>query len=814
MESWSSTLSQEFTLLIRCSHEHSKETVRYKIGELLERILYASQLTNTENANVAWTQQTFLRFDDGLLLENLRRIDWKHLCCEYDSHLRNQDSIPMSFTTARFPKNATTLDLILDSFENPNIWPCACAPALFVALWEVLCYSVNFNTAKASFVADVDFETPRSAHKLPLRHCTTPSQNRLMNHMTVHILRQNASMLRCSFWKEWSCNIFPYSIKTPRQGEIVLEMLRHWCSEFPSHRLLWLSLLSELIAALDESEDLQLQSPKTSDGCTEEVEMPKKLGNAKNNVVVSYRKRKRQTALFSFQCLHSELSDEQMERLAGRFTKSQRSIVPFSRSVNISEQEVWRHSVSSDGPGSKAEAVAAQLLQYWKIKAKCIQIMMLFSRRIVRSWAIQKPIPYRSDPIVEIFHQLLDTICKYPNSSTVRLCIVLLADICGTEEFRKELQVCCYDGYEMLLQLVWTRVTDAREINDLLVYVRYFSELIVSCSRYDDAELLFATICPFLSFLKSSFGTLTYDSVVTADYQIYLTKRIYLECFSVILECRGNMMLATALSCPPHQHQAKTLFLSLLRELSHDQPMTCYSEYFKSSSTLKGEFLVQALQNDGILRLNWSQRPECTKIIGELIPFPWVGGSCISLLETVAANLEPWLPVPWNITSTTKKMFSVFCRTNAIPPTCMNRLDSSRFCPIIETRCIMECLNDDLVVHIFSFLNYKRLVRTRSVCSSWNVIADSRSLWKSLYEYRYMPTRNEWQLVVDETQLVWKQIFINRWHAEREIRYLRCVNDPRWKVRLCNQINCLVVLKTPLMLHRHMNKHKRRLKKP
>jgi hypothetical protein len=125
------------------------------------------------------------------------------------------------------------------------------------------------------------------------------------------------------------------------------------------------------------------------------------------------------------------------------------------------------------------------------------------------------------------------------------------------------------------------------------------------------------------------------------------------------------------------------------------------------------------------------------------------------------------------------------------------------------SKCQMPMLdfcNDDLVGHFFSFLGYKRLLRMRLVCKNWKDIADNDyEFWKPLYKSRYGIEQNDLLLHDGQRALPWKQIFVDRWTAERAIRYKRDKNG--WKIRLCRRIGCLTVLTTPIRVKHHEATH-------
>jgi hypothetical protein len=119
----------------------------------------------------------------------------------------------------------------------------------------------------------------------------------------------------------------------------------------------------------------------------------------------------------------------------------------------------------------------------------------------------------------------------------------------------------------------------------------------------------------------------------------------------------------------------------------------------------------------------------------------------------------------------------------------------------------MEYLNGDLVGHVFSFLGHKRLLQMRVVCQSWKTAADSKSLWRGLYKSRFGFQQDD--PTVNAETLSWKQIFLDRLHAEKNIRFRLCTTDPSWKLRTCAYVGCLQVMTSPKQWGKHLAKHRR-----
>jgi F-box domain len=171
-------------------------------------------------------------------------------------------------------------------------------------------------------------------------------------------------------------------------------------------------------------------------------------------------------------------------------------------------------------------------------------------------------------------------------------------------------------------------------------------------------------------------------------------------------------------------------------------------------------------------------------------------------------------------------LLSACSPTNSYPPAMYDDCTDSANDIIDEVTpappAIMDHLHDDMLEHVFAFLGYKRLLRMRLVSTEWKHIADHPRLWYQLYRTRFgfvekkhtvddtttNNNNNSADQLPNENEPVWKQFFMERWLAEREIRF-QYHRKSDWKVRLCRHLGCLQVLKSPLQERRHDSKHER-----
>jgi F-box-like len=774
--------------LIRCSHEYTEDSLRCNLQKSLPNILLASQVRERDDRISQKAGGSIRRFDEVSLRSHLRRIDWKQLCSEHNTFHGGHD---LSSKSSNGITKPTTLDMLLECFENPCIWPSACIASLFCVLGDVLCNDDCFRNVLTNSFVHIE-----KIDKAPLEKLAewTPAQYRIFTHMTEKILNRNSYMLNNAFWT----NVQHLTrISTPYQGEITFRMLRHWYVEFPDCKMVLLSLLAKLMASLDAYED-SLVEATTNVKKGEPSTASKHVDDINNEKY--YLKRKREHSIFNYQYLHGELSEDQLDnldRLTGKWNQTSCDNI-------VNNQDTWRAPNTS----------ATSLLDLWKLRAKCIHLLLTWARRITSSWTIQKPVPFQSDPLVAIFHELLDTISTHPNSWTVRLSPILLAELFRVDDFKNGIYCCRNDGHEILLQLVWMRATNGTKISEVTIFIRYFAELIAVCSRYDDRETLFAAINPLLLYIADAFPAHTLITTSRHDPQRYRdTRQIYRTCFAFILSSRGNILIspsssATSLCSEPIQ-QAEKLLIKLITQFSlkFDQ----YYDWIDSSMSKSDcNRLVRCLKRNGILGLDSTVKIIDGKHKNDISPltraepyfdFPWFNSHPTGKFESMLRRLDLWLPHKQKGVDF-KTVLSHYGAKNMLQ-SFLVKADSKL--GTMEHTCITDFLQDDLTLTIFSFLPYKRLAQMRLICVNWKELADKQSLWYSLYIRRFKP--KDQVLPMEKNDINWKKLYIDRRKAERSIRFRTCRKDFSWKVRLCNHISCLVVLTSPTMMLNHFKKH-------
>jgi F-box-like len=117
--------------------------------------------------------------------------------------------------------------------------------------------------------------------------------------------------------------------------------------------------------------------------------------------------------------------------------------------------------------------------------------------------------------------------------------------------------------------------------------------------------------------------------------------------------------------------------------------------------------------------------------------------------------------------------------------------------------CEIDAFDSNILVTIFSFLNYKRLLQMRIVCKIFMDVADCDKLWQYLYAKKFKYPEDAESLKEINDIHCWKNCFKNRLIAEQEF-WSSCKSIPNgFTKRLCSHINCFKVLSSAKALECH-----------
>jgi hypothetical protein len=440
--------------------------------------------------------------------------------------------------------------------------------------------------------------------------------------------------------------------------------------------------------------------------------------------------------------LHGELSDDDKSRLAMSIA-NKRKLSPRPPPTPYLKS-ILTARVDSNVGYAPAEQAGDRL----RLRSKCINTFVATCQKSNRA-------------APSLLRSVLDDMApSLVGSPSVRLCVLLLVDHQQNNTNGKF-------GYSQLCQYWWSRIR-VHDCSNASLYLLAYAELIVESSYFDSYDTCASAVSPLLDHLRQC-------CTPEQDPNRRESARPYLRCLTYILSRRGAMLGTLS----------ELKLSSLLARLSvvFDQP----SDWIGSNiAPDERERTMQTLQLAGILGVcDDIEATVCEPVVLGLSPDQVAFPPSICIRN--AARQIPVVPL---------SLFSMFSPVNEAPPKPLGAGASVQI-------PMMEYVNEDILHHLFSFFGYKRIVRMRKVCREWRSVADSNLLWRSAYRSRYGILPDD-KLAQSETA-PWKDYFMNKWLAEREIGFSRSKNG--WKVRLCGFVECTHVLKSRKQLQNHHVTH-------
>jgi hypothetical protein len=331
-------------------------------------------------------------------------------------------------------------------------------------------------------------------------------------------------------------------------------------------------------------------------------------------------------------------------------------------------------------------------------------------------------------------------------------------------------------GYRKMLDMLWLRVDAA---NDPCACLSFYVELLIESSIFDDKTALATATRP----LCDRVGRMILHR---EDQTVWPHAHIALHCLAFLLAYRGRMLVQL-----PE-------FVFLLAQLSNEYPSPEQWLLVNTISAPERLKLLTSLRESGVFGIE-------IELENNELPKKCSGS---------------WFYDPYrNSTIRTCSMFTGFASSGLLSSWNSKNSDPEISCglqinqpPHSDTkgRIALHDLGDDVLREVFAFLGFKRIVFNRQVCKRWKGIGDDEfNTWKPLYIGRFGVDLED-PLLSEACTLPWKKLFIERWKAEKEIRFKRDKNGWRW--RLCRRIGCLTVHSSPSRLLKHQSTHKINLK--
>lgn len=363
---------------------------------------------------------------------------------------------------------------------------------------------------------------------------------------------------------------------------------------------------------------------------------------------------------------------------------------------------------------------------------------------------------------------------RNPGSSSLRLCVVLLADS-------------LHQGYEYLVDYLWVLYEQRPPLGETAM--RLYSELIVDCAYFDNVDTCWKALQPLLrhvtSFCES--GRLETEST--------LRVRSLLRCLSYIICYRRHTLISLESN---HEWQSFMTMLSLSFGdaewwISRDMNPV---ERAEALSTLKALGILSFLVDDS--GSGTAEVAHNTKISSQQSwPFPEMQRIRSAYLRMGSSIVQDgFLSAP-----------NLRLSISPIPDYVRRSDKDSTVAPI------MDYLNNDSLRTIFSFFGYKRLTKACTVCKAWKSLIESEVVWHQAYMSRF-PIRAGNESIFESTGSPlgsWKTLLANKVLAEKALRFKR--HSSGWKHRTCGHVGCLMVLKSPAQMEKHYRAHEKRKRK-
>jgi len=450
--------------------------------------------------------------------------------------------------------------------------------------------------------------------------------------------------------------------------------------------------------------------------------------------------------------------------------------------------------------------------------------------------------------IPQSFRLILNEVTNHPQSASLRLCTVMMAEYLGIEK-----------GYMALLDNLLkyyldNLVTRKCMLNPIEVnYVlNTYCEVVAECNVFDDANVCWNGVRPLVIL------ALELDSVIKQDpsadkitnavkysddgfisricrmelgrlrdssHTLEVTVNYLLRCIGYLLVRRKSVLFHCQV--PTETKSSLNACVVHCSEVFGDQKFWTHDKMTESERTQ----LIFTLQFIGVLsfvEINYSDddsidpkqsnedqlrtinnkdkyeewpipeqsnedqlRTISTKDKYEEWPF-----AAISSMRAALVRIGPKVKSPLIFTR-------IISDDNADNPQTITKKNGRQREDSMVGEPLMDYIDNDPLRVIFSFFGYKQLVRMTSVCKKWNEIGNENQFWRNFYIKRFKSIFPEDHLLVEPSIREsfiqryclrdWRRIFDKKWLKERSLRgKFTKIGRSLWKRKVCNMIGCLV----------------------
>jgi hypothetical protein len=380
---------------------------------------------------------------------------------------------------------------------------------------------------------------------------------------------------------------------------------------------------------------------------------------------------------------------------------------------------------------------------------------------------------------------LLQVTCQQYHSPCLRVCLLLVANALGRNSPVRYLTVVktCWSQYLQTKNSKWLRI---------------YSEWIVECALFDDRDACWEALRPLAQYIISKGSSLSEPGIYS--------------CMAFVLSRRCRLFQSYA----DDMHAEFRELVTNLTLYHGDSKCWVHPEMM----TEERQRTLETLERVGILGLLDLDDDDEDEGIEEDM------AAMSSIIASRDAAISMWpFAKPYDLRSAFHRMGNDVLTVSS--ESLLSSADHDRDVVIAkkdhetkkeekEAVPILEYLNDDLLGIVFSFLDYKRLLKIRQVCQMWKGLSDDTSrLWYDAYRSRFELLNQDPRAMHKDRsigQQSWKQLFVDKWLVEQNIRFRRC-QKTGWKHRTCGYLGCLEVLRTPKRVENHVRLHVRKEKK-
>ena len=782
-------------------------------------------------------------YDLQYLLQALATLNWSEILTQHDESLKSSSKLQLKEhppkchygvsassrsnmfddASSKTRPGCSILEIILQVVQDPGFWPVACHLPMLTTLIQAILENVPphycHDEPRQTEVDTTSRPAVATAQKC-VRQFVLDSLHR------IPALRQESNL-----------KLLLPKLKTmaslPRI-RLRLRLMKEWISEFPSSQHCFVPNLGSLLDLLDqmeiESSMEAMQGRLTRQGKAAEDRIEWGATNTSVMGRTKFVDRLHGDDDNDDEKLHQTVAVKSWRQSSGIYNTCRPPST--KRALRWSPLNSTEHSSNNDNALRKQERQTR--LSY---RTKCIELILAMQ---ATDGGSLDSVPRKRRRLQQLQQQrhnlcvlnlLLDEVAMCCQVSSLSFCIILWVDQCdnGTNNNNNSMTLLDLAG------VLWKRR------NQNPVFVAFFFELLAECSYFDTGESLFTALDPFTALVSEFLEQASGDDKIDDDDNEQLQEKQYDDSDTrqpqrlpvnlgtiskSTLEPFYRYHFAWFLTRRGAYLKNETSFASTLTQLSvlfgnvHDwiPPTTM------SSSTTEQQcgVIIEALQFAGILGVS-----SCTDYLA--IDTTTKEAMTATRGESPQQFLRQGRD--WCYTSSMGtcgrrlNLFSTLSLSNGVPVDADSVAESASNGTI--TSGINDMINADVLSLVFSYLGYKRVVWLRTICSEWRSIADCNRLWSDLYRTRYPFLQNDekaFQLLEsanynrrddknlnmnddnnNNSTVSWKQLFQDRWVAEREVRSRRCQSNRDFV--LCGFVGCYKILNSQASQRKHHEQH-------